>query len=138
MLEDDEVAASSMALEAPLGDGPSGVVETSTAIGGNSNWSSPDSGNRATKFSISLASVSVAAASEPEPSNEGMADLGVEGVAQGNISQETPGRCEGDAPLADSEMDFPAAEIWAGMTTKQRKNFVKSRNKKVARGDCAF
>ena len=72
-----EAAASSMALDAPLGDdGPSGVVETSTAIGGNSNWGSQDSERRATKFSMSLASASAAAASEPEPSDEGMADLG--------------------------------------------------------------
>ena len=75
MCEKEEAAASSMVLDAPLGDGPSGVVETSTAIGGNSNWSSQDSESRATTFSMSLASVS-AAASEPEPSDEGMADLG--------------------------------------------------------------
>ena len=66
-------AASSMALEASLGDdGPSGVAETSTAIGGNSNWGSQDSESRATTFSMSLASVS-AAASEPEPRDEAMA-----------------------------------------------------------------
>ena len=72
---EQEVEASSIALDAPLGDGPSGVIETSTAIGGNSNWSSQDSESRATTFSMSLASASAAAASEPEPSGEGMADL---------------------------------------------------------------
>jgi hypothetical protein len=74
MFKKEEAAASSMALEGPLGDdGPPGVVETSTAIGGNSNWSSQDSGSLGTTFSMSLASVS-AAASEPEPSDEGMVD----------------------------------------------------------------
>ena len=76
MFENEEAAALAMALEASLGDdGPSGVAETSTAIGGNSTWSSQDTKCRATTFSMSLASVSAAAA-ELEPRDEVIADLG--------------------------------------------------------------
>ena len=124
-----ETAASSMALEVPLGDdGQPGVVETSTATGGNSNWSSQDSASRATTFSISLASVSATAASEPKPSDEGMADIG------GDVLIAHAADAEGGAaPLTASEADFPSTEIWAAMTSRQRKNFSRIKKKKVAR-----
>jgi len=87
MFENEEAAA---ALEVPLGDdGPPGVVETSTAIGGNSNWSSQDSGSLATTFSMSLASVSAVVAG-PEPSDEAMVDLGGEAHVGSSTTAPTP------------------------------------------------
>ena len=81
---------------------------------------------------MSLASVSAASA-QPEPSDEGMADLG------GDVRLAHAADAEGGAvPMTASEADFPSSEIWAAMTSKQRKNFAQTRNKKVARGDCAF
>jgi hypothetical protein len=66
----------------------SSVEETSMAIGGNSNCSSQDSGSRTTTFSMSLASISAAAASEPETSDEGMADLRVDEAAPSESRQD--------------------------------------------------
>jgi hypothetical protein len=103
MFENEEAAASSMALAASLGDdGPSGVVETNTAIGGNSNWSSQESGSLATTFSRSLASVS-AAVIGPEPSDEGMASDEV-------------------AVQAGPPISNPPLSIWAEMSSRQRKH----------------
>jgi len=78
----------------------SSVEETSMAIGGNSNWSSQDSGSRATTFSMSLASIS-AAASEPKPSDELMADLDGDAlIAHGTATED---RAEKALPVVAHE-----------------------------------
>jgi hypothetical protein len=125
MFEKEEAAASSMALEGPLGDdGPPGVVETSTAIGGNSNWSSQDSGSLATTFSMSLASVSAAVAG-PEPSDEGMADL------RGDVLIAHAADAEGgvEEVLSVVAHDDILPNMWRTLNPNQRRNFLKRRNK---------
>ena len=71
MFEDEEASASSMALDAPLGD----VIDGRS---GERRRGKHGDRSRATSFSMSLSSLSAAAVSEPKPTDEGMAELGVE------------------------------------------------------------
>jgi hypothetical protein len=113
-----------MALAASLGDdGPTGVEETSTAIGDNSNRSSQDSGSRATTFSMSLASVSAAAAG-PEPSDKGMVDLDGD-VRKAQAVAAEDGVKKASQLFAHGDI---LPEQWAEYNSNQRKKYLKRRN----------
>jgi hypothetical protein len=134
-----EAAASSMALEVPLGDdGQPGVVETSTATGGNSNWSSQDSASRATTFSISLASVSAAAAAtQPEPSDEGMTECGVDALIAHAAAAEDNVEETAHATLHVVDNGDTLPERWGTMNSRQRKNYLSRGNKRGKQAEAA-
>ena len=128
MFEKQEAATSPMAMDAPLGDVFDGRSKERRR--GKHGYRS-----RATSFPMSLSSLSAAAASEPKPIDEGMADFGVGDVTHEHGALEThPSAAASGESSPRTDTDHATADMWAGMSRTARKGWQHRLNKTVGKG----